>query len=88
MASFEIVFKSSVRRDFRGIPPEDAKRILSVIDDLAHTPVPPAARKLAGHEVWRIRIGRYRVLYEIARDEVIITIIKVGHRRHVYRGLS
>ena len=87
MASFEIVFRASVRKDFRGIPQEDAERILRVIGDLAHTPVPPGARRLAGHGVWRIRVGRYRVLYEIARDEIVITVIRVGHRRHVYRGI-
>lgn len=62
------------------------KRILRAANSLAHNPRPPGARKLSGMaDTWRIRVGDYRILYTIEDDQLIVLVIKIGHRRDVYR---
>jgi mRNA interferase RelE/StbE len=85
MANYKIVFKASVTRDFRPIPNQDVRRILQRIEKLADDPRPPEAKKLSGEEKYRVRQGNYRIIYEIADGIVTVTIVKVGHRRDVYR---
>lgn len=85
MARFELVFKRSVARDLRRIPNEDVARILACIERLRDDPRPPSALKLSGQERYRIRQGAYRILYEIEDARLVVVIIKVGHRREVYR---
>ena len=85
MASYSIVFKQSVAKDLRSIPIKDVQRILNRIDSLAEDPRPAGAEKLSGDEKYRIRQGNYRILYTIEDDIITVTIVKVGHRRDVYR---
>jgi mRNA interferase RelE/StbE len=85
MASYRIVFKQSVTRDLRPIPNRDIRRILQRIDGLAEDPRPVEAEKLSGDEKYRIRQGDYRILYTIEDDIATVTVVKVGHRRDVYR---
>lgn len=85
MARFEIVFKRSVARDLRPIPKKDVARILTRITSLADDPRPPDARKLSAQERYRIRQGVYRILYEIEDHRLVVVVVKVGHRRKVYR---
>jgi mRNA interferase RelE/StbE len=85
MASFEVIFKRSVAKDFRRIPNKDVQRILTRIAALAENPRPPGAEKLSDQERYRVRQGVYRILYEIRDQELIVVVVKVGHRRHVYR---
>ncbi len=85
MASYKLVFKKSVAKDLRVIPKTDVGRILNCIESLAHDPRPPGCEKLSGQERYRIRQGNYRILYEIRDEELILTVVKVGHRREVYR---
>ncbi len=85
MASYSIVFKQSVAKDLRPIPNKDVQRILKRIDGLADDPRPAGAEKLSGDEKYRIRQGNYRILYTIEDDIITVTIVKVGHRRDVYR---
>jgi mRNA interferase RelE/StbE len=85
MASYRIVFKQPVAKDFRPIPKKDVQRILERIDGLADDPRPAGAEKLSGDEKYRIRQGNYRILYTIEDDIITVTIVKVGHRRDVYR---
>jgi len=85
MASYKIVFKRSVAKDLRRIPSKDVRRILRRIDALADEPRPAGAEKLTGNEVYRLRQGTYRILYTIEDDVISVTIVKVGHRRDVYR---
>lgn len=86
MARFEVVFKRSVARDLRPIPQKDVARILARIAGLADNPRPPEARKLSAQERYRIRQGAYRILYEIEDDHLIVVVVKIGHRREVYRA--
>jgi mRNA interferase RelE/StbE len=85
MARYRIVFKKSVAKDLRRTPNEDVTRILRRIDALTDEPRPAGAEKLSVQERYRVRQGVYRILYEIADDELIVTVVKVGHRREVYR---
>ena len=85
MARYRIVFKKSVAKDLRRIPKEDVTRILRRIDALAKEPRPAGAEKLSEQERYRVRQGVYRILYEIADEELIVTVVNVGHRREVYR---
>jgi len=87
MASYKLVFKRSVAKDLRRIPNDEVARILDRVNALQHVPRPPASEKLSGQERYRIRQGVYRILYEIADDVLIVTIVKVGHRRHIYRSV-
>jgi len=85
MESFEVIFKQSVAKDLRQIPKKDIARILKGIDALRAEPRPPGVEKLSGQEKYRIRQGVYRILYEIRNLELIVMVVKVGHRRDVYR---
>ena len=83
MGSFEIIFKQSVAKDLRQIPKKDIKKILKRIEALRTEPRPTGVEKLSGQEKYRIRQGVYRILYEIRKNELIIVVVKIGHRRHV-----
>jgi len=85
MASYKIAFKPSVKKDLRGTPRHDVERILKSIEGLSKNPLPQNARSLTGRDAFRLRVGRYRVIYTIDNEEVVILIIKIGHRGGVYR---
>ena len=85
MASYRIVFKQSVAKDLRSIPKKDIQRILKRIDSLIEDPRPVGAEKLSSDEKYRIRQGNYRILYTIEDEIITVTIVKVGHRRDIYR---
>jgi mRNA interferase RelE/StbE len=84
MARYSLLFKKSVSKDLRSIPKEDVQRILKKIDVLADNPRPSGAEKLSTRELYRIRQGRYRVLYEIHDDVLIIIVVRVAHRSKAY----
>jgi mRNA interferase RelE/StbE len=85
MGRYKVVFRKSVAKDMRPIPNRDLWRILVTIDSLSENPRPAGIEKLSGHDRYRIRQGDYRIIYEIKDDDVIVVVVKVGHRRDVYR---
>ena len=85
MARYELRFKASVTKDLRGLPNSDVRRILERIEALRDDPRPAGSEKLASQERYRIRQGNYRILYEIQDQEVVVVVVKVAHRREVYR---
>jgi mRNA interferase RelE/StbE len=85
MARYELRFKPSVAKDLRGIPPADVRRILDRIEALRDDPRPPGCEKLSAQERYRVRQGNYRILYTVLDAEVVVEVVKVGHRREVYR---
>jgi mRNA interferase RelE/StbE len=87
MASYELVFRKSVAKDLRAFPKQDIKRIMQRIRSLAGDPRPAGCEKLSGQERYRVRQGVYRIIYEIEDDRLIVLIVKVGHRRDVYRSI-
>jgi mRNA interferase RelE/StbE len=85
MAAYKVFFRKSVWKDFEAIPATDLKRILKRIEMLGDDPRPPGCEKLTGQERYRLRQGKYRILYSIQDDELTIWVVKVGHRKDVYR---
>ena len=85
MAEYKIYFKKSVETDFNVIPKKDLKKILDRIEALAEGPRPPGCEKLTEQQKYRLRQGRYRILYSIQDDELTIWVVKVGHRKDIYR---
>jgi mRNA interferase RelE/StbE len=85
MAAYRLFLKKSVLKDLSAIPKRDPKRILSRIEALAEEPRPAGCEKLSGHEKYRLRQGRYRILYSIQDDELTVWMVRVAHRKDVYR---
>ena len=83
--SYSIRFKSSVKKDLRSIPKQDVQRILNTLEGLAEDPHPSNSKPLTGRDAWRVRIGHYRAIYTINEQEIIIEVVKIGHRKNVYR---
>jgi len=86
MASYELVFKKSVANDLRRLPQQDVRRILDRIRSLADDPRPFGCEKLSGLERYRVRVGVYRVIYEIRDRILMVLIVKNAHRGDVYRS--
>ncbi len=87
MAEYKIFFRRSATKDLERIPKNDLKRILNRIASLAKNSRPIGHEKLAGQERYRIRQGNYRIVYSIQDAELFVWIVKIGHRRDVYRKL-
>lgn len=85
MGKYSILFRRSVLKDLAVLPKKDVQRIMEAIRALAVDPRPPQSQKLSGREQYRLRQGAYRILYVIQDDVLIVTVVKVGHRREVYR---
>jgi mRNA interferase RelE/StbE len=85
MAAYKIYFKKSVEKDFKVIPKKDLVKIFERIEALAEDPRPPGCEKLSGQQKYRLRQGRYRILYSVQDDELTIWVVKVGHRKDIYR---
>ena len=85
MGKYKLVFKKSVAKDLRSIPNKDVARILKCIESLSDDPRGPGCEKLSGQERYRVRQGIYRIIYEIVDDELVVLIVRVGHRGAVYR---
>ncbi len=86
MTAYKIRFVGSAAKEFRSLSTKLKRRIETAIDGLSQNPRPPGVRKLVGHErLYRVRVGQYRVVYEIDDKEHIIRVTRVRHRREVYR---
>ena len=85
MAAYKIFFKKSVRKDFNKILQKDLKKILDLIQALSEEPRPPSCEKLTGEQRYRLRQGRYRIVYSIQDNELIVWIVKARHREDVFR---
>ena len=86
MARYEIRFKRSVAKDLRKIPNQDVQRIINRIDALAENPKVEGCIKLAGLNRYRVRLGHYRILYQIEDTQLVVIVVKVGHRSSAYRN--
>jgi len=85
MAGYSIFFRKSVERDLARIPKRDVERIMARILALAEDPLPRGCEKLSSQERYRVRQGRYRIVYSIQDGELTLWVVKVGHRSDVYR---
>ncbi len=87
MAAYRIFFRPSADRQLQRLPRDAQRRIVREVAALAHDPRPPGVGNLSGaHDLWRIRIGDYRVVYEIEDDRLVVLVLRVAHRRDLYRG--
>lgn len=85
MTAYRVEFTTAAAKEIRKLDAQIRRRILAGIAELERDPRPNGVRKLAGYDnAWRIRVGDYRVLYEVVDDQVLVTVVRVAHRRDVY----
>ena len=85
MANYRLQIKPSAVKELEAIQLTDRKRLVARIRRLAKEPRPDGCEKLSGQDKYRVRQGHYRVLYSVDDSEPSVTIVKIGHRRDVYR---
>lgn len=84
--AYSIRILPAAQRQLAKLDPPMRTRIAAAIDELAANPRPPGAKKLSGKEnLWRIRVGDYRILYQLSDRQMLVIIVAVGHRGDVYR---
>ncbi len=85
MADFKIEIKRSAAKELEKIQKKDRDRIIERIRALSADPRPPQSKKLSGEEKYRIRQGDYRILYQIYDEVITVVVVRVAHRREVYK---
>jgi mRNA interferase RelE/StbE len=86
VARYRLLIKPSAVKEIEAIPTkQDRRRLVDRIESLADNPRPPGCQKLSGFDKYRVRQGRYRILYMIQDDRLVVTVVRVAHRRDVYR---
>ena len=85
MANYRLQIKRSAVKELAAVRLRDRRRIARRIQTLATDPRPPGCEKLSGQEKYRVRQGDYRILYAVDDDELTVVVVKIGHRRDVYR---
>ncbi|MGB3563875.1 MAG: type II toxin-antitoxin system RelE/ParE family toxin [Thermoanaerobaculia bacterium] len=87
MAKSRVLIKPSALKEIEAVPrKKDRLRIVRRIEGLADNPRPPGCQKLSGQDRYRVRQGEYRIVYSVEDEELIVYVVKVGHRKDVYRG--
>lgn len=83
--SYRVEFTTAAARQVKKLPRPARDRVLDAIEDLGEDPRPHGSRKLVGEQTaWRIRVGDYRVIYDVHDAALIVTVVRAGHRREVY----
>ena len=86
MGRYRLLIKPSAAKELRAIPNKrDRQRIVKRIQGLENDPRPPGSQKLSGRERYRIRQGQYRIVYGIEQLDLVVYVVKIGHRKDVYR---
>ncbi len=85
MANYKVFIKPSAVKELKKVPKKELGKIAVKIEALSEDPYPIGCEKLAGQNSYRIRHGSYRIIYTIEDDKLIVIVIKIGHRRDVYR---
>lgn len=83
--AYSIQIKPSAQKDLLKLPPQTQTRLLDAIQTLSVNPRPSGIKKLQGHELYRLRVGDYRIIYAIQDQELLILVATIGHRKDVYR---
>ena len=86
MGKYKIDIKKSAVKEIEHLPRRDMQDVLDKITSLTKNPRPHDGKKLSGQEKYRVRCGDYRILYSIEDDILVVYVVKVGHRKNVYRG--
>jgi Cytotoxic translational repressor of toxin-antitoxin stability system len=88
VGKYKVLIKPSAIKELEAIPlKKDRRRIALKIKSLGDDPRPVGGQKLSGHDRFRLRQGQYRILYEICDDILLVNVVKVGHRKDIYRDL-
>ena len=86
MARYDIEISHTAEKQLKKLPRADQRRIVHAVLELGDEPFPSGSRKLSGYDdVFRIRVGRYRVIYSVAKKKLIVIVLKVGQRKDIYR---
>jgi mRNA interferase RelE/StbE len=84
---YTVEIDDKAAREIRALPRDLQRRVVSKIDSLADNPRPAGCVKLSGlHDLWRVRVGDWRVVYRVQDRVMIVEVLRVAHRREVYRG--
>jgi mRNA interferase RelE/StbE len=84
--TYRVEVAPAARRELRKFDPQIRRRVQAAIELLAETPRPPAAKQLVNSGgAWRVRTGDYRIVYEIHDDRILVLVLRIGHRRDIYR---
>ena len=88
MAQYKVLIKTSAAKEIKAISnKKDRQRVVRRIQQLGEIPRSPGCQKLSGRERFRVRQGQYRIVYGIEDNELIVFVVKVGHRKDVYRAI-
>jgi len=89
MVSYRVEIKSSAQKEIRKLPSKDLRdKVVDIINSLYDNPLPEEAKKIKGsNTIYRIRQGTYRIVYRLYKNELLILVIRVRHRKDVYKGL-
>ncbi len=85
MGRYRVLVRKSVSKDLDRITKKDVRRIVKAMRALSDDPRPPKSKKLSGEENYRLRCGAYRIIYEIQDEQLVICVVRIRHRRDVYR---
>jgi len=86
VARYRLLIKPSAVKDIEAIPlKRDRQRVIERISKLAEDPLPFGSEKISGQDKYRVRQGRYRILYAVEDQDLLVHVVKVGHRKDVYR---
>ena len=85
MSAFTVRIEKSPRKFLKTLQISEKKQIDAALTILADNPIPPKAKKLSGRDGYRIRVGDYRIIYEIQKNLLVVLVIDIGHRREIYR---
>ncbi|MEW6546693.1 MAG: type II toxin-antitoxin system RelE/ParE family toxin [Bacillota bacterium] len=85
---YEVFLERTARKDLEALPARVFRQVIACVRGLAHNPRPPGARKIVGSDnAWRVRVGDYRVVYEVDDAAFRVIVYRVRHRKEAYRGL-
>ena len=88
MVNYKIFISQSAKKSIKKLPPTVVKNIISEIKILASDPYPTGCKKIVGHtNAFKLRVGNYRIIYEVNSSEILIQVLKIGHRKDIYRNL-
>jgi mRNA interferase RelE/StbE len=86
VASYKLLIKPSAAKEIESAPKKDRLRIIKRIQELSSDPRPPGCEKLSGHDdKYRVRQGTYRIIYSVSDVSLVVSVVKIGHRKGVYR---
>lgn len=86
MANYRVELSHTAEKQLKRLPRADLQRVVAALEMLAITPLPNGCRKLSGQDgIFRVRVGTYRIIYELFADHLVVRVLKVGHRKDVYR---